>query len=51
MSAYIKPRPLIACHLPPECWWLRSQPWREQHLRRLATAWERVYGEQAGRRS
>ena len=46
-GCYTKPLPLRARHLPPECWWLRSQPWCEQHLERLAGAWDRVYGEVA----
>jgi hypothetical protein len=28
-------------------WWLRDQPWVEEHLRNLAGAWSRVYGERA----
>ncbi len=43
----VKPLPLQAHALPPECWWLRSQPWCENHLRRLAGAWDAMYGEAA----
>ena len=46
-GVYTKPLPLRARDLPSECWWLKSQPWCEEHLRNLAAAWSRVYGERA----
>jgi hypothetical protein len=46
-GVYTKPLPLRARDLPTECWWLKSQPWAEEHLARLAGAWDRVYGEAA----
>ena len=44
---YTRPLPLCARDLGPECWWLRSQPWADDHLARLASAWKQVYGRAA----
>lgn len=44
---YTRPLPLRARYLGSESWWLRDQPWCEQHLRNLADAWSRVCGERA----
>jgi hypothetical protein len=46
-TAYTRPLPLRARHLRSVSWWLRDQPWCEEHLRNLAAAWSRVYGERA----
>jgi hypothetical protein len=46
-GVYVRPLPLTRSALSPECWWLRSQPWCEEHLQRLAGAWERMYGKEA----
>ena len=46
-DVYVRPLPLRARDLPVECWWLKSQPWCELHLKRLAGAWATVYGERA----
>jgi len=43
-GVYVKSLPLRARHLGSVAWWLRDQPWCEEHLARLAGAWECIYG-------
>jgi hypothetical protein len=42
-GVYARPLPLRARHLGSVSWWLRDQPWCEEHLRNLAAAWSKVY--------
>jgi hypothetical protein len=46
-GVYTRLLPLRARHLGSVSWWLRDQPWCEEHLSNLAAAWSRVYGERA----